>query len=350
MPSASPPISVQALAPGERDQWQALVAASPNATLFHDLDFLAYHPPGRFSFQHLLLRQGETHLAALPGGLVETPEGRVFVSPLGGSAGGPALIPSARLPQVLGMVQALQAHARDQAWAGLDITLPQTVLGHPPQEMVPFALFARGFRLVHRWLCAMLDLESAPAPRYAGLFRKRQAAYVRAAQRKGMTLHEGGVELLPGFLEVFDDTYARHGVRATHSPAEIEYLLTHLTDRVRIFLAMLDGLCTAGVLVFNVTPRVAYTFYICASTARALERGNLFLFAELADRLAERGIRWLDLGPASWDGNFNAGVTYFKESLGCLSHCRNRWSWRTGWTSGPALANRDFLAVGCGRD
>nr|WP_279355911.1 GNAT family N-acetyltransferase [Fundidesulfovibrio agrisoli] len=189
----------------------------------------------------------------------------------------------------------------------------------------------------------MLDLEQADEPRYEALFRKRQATHVRAARRKGMALVEAGAEGLSHFLEVFEDTYARHGVSATHSPQDIAWLLDRLPHRARLYLAMLDGRCAAGVLVFMLTKSVAYTFYICNSTALAEERGMPFLYAELADLLARRGVRWLDLGPACWDGNFNAGVTFFKESLGCVTHCRDRWSWRRSWTGAPALASRNFI-------
>jgi hypothetical protein len=33
--------------------WRAFLHDSNNATLFHDLDFLGYHPPDRYDFRHL---------------------------------------------------------------------------------------------------------------------------------------------------------------------------------------------------------------------------------------------------------------------------------------------------------
>ena len=42
------PLRVEPLRPGEELAWAEFLAASENGTLFHDLQFLAYHPTGRF--------------------------------------------------------------------------------------------------------------------------------------------------------------------------------------------------------------------------------------------------------------------------------------------------------------
>ncbi len=344
MKKGEAPISITPLTPVERPQWQAFLKGSANGTLFHDLDFLDYHPAGRFRFEHLLLRQKGKILALLPGGLVERPEGDVFASPLGGSVGGPVVSDSPGTAKALAMVQVLQEYARERSWAGMDITLPSVLYAGQMTETIPFALFGRGFQLVNRWLCAMLDLGSVPAPIFEHLFHKRRKTFVRASQRKGLKFCAGGVDLLAGFVQVYEDTYERHGLRATHNPEEIRALLIRHPNKTKIYLAMLEGQPTAGVMVFFVRPDIAYTFYLCSSTALAAERGLGFLLAELADLLARQGLRWLDLGPSAWDGNFNAGVTFFKESLGCLTHCRDRWSWRSSWTGGPVMAGLNFIS------
>jgi hypothetical protein len=337
------PIQVRHLAAGERSLWQGFLETSCNATIFHDLDFLDYHPAGRFRFEHLVLSQEGKILAVVPGALVEKDGREIFSSPVGASVGGPALARPPRALQALAMVQALQQYVRDRGLAGMEIVLPPPSWAPHVNEAVGFALFSRGFRLANRWLCQILDLQAAAPPRYESLFHKKRKGFVRASLRKGMSVRSGGADLFPLFLEVFEDTYARHGKQATHSPEEIRHLLQHHPGRIGIHLAMLEGRCAAGVLLFTVRPGVAYTFYICSSTELAAEQGMVLLLAELADRLPETGVRCLDLGPSSWDGNYNAGVTFFKESLGCVAECRDRWSWRTGWTEGPALASQNFF-------
>jgi hypothetical protein len=344
MKSTVAPVEIAPLTPSERPLWQAFLAESANGTLFHDLAFLDYHPADRFRFAHLVLRQKNKILALVPGGLATKEEGEIFVSPLGASVGGPAVAKDLTVLQGLALTQALQAYARERGWAGLELTLPPAFYAQPATDILPFALFGRGFRLANRWLSAMLDLSAASAPRYDHLFSKRQKTYARSLGRKGMEIRLGGVELLPLFLEVFADTYARHGKQATHTPEEIESLLTRHPNEINLALALMEERCAAGVLLFRVAPSVTNTFYICSGRDSSDEKGLVFLLAELADMLAERGIRWLDLGPTCWDGNYNAGVTFFKESLGCATACRDRWIWRAAWTEGPPLAHQNFIS------
>jgi hypothetical protein len=52
------------------------------------------------------------------------------------------------------------------------------------------------------------------------------------------------------------------------------------------------------------------------------------LLAEAAEVLAERGFRYLDLGPSASTMHFNRGVVSFKESLGARAFCRDGWYWK----------------------
>jgi hypothetical protein len=293
------------------------------------LEFLAYHPKDRFRFHHLSVRQQDTLLAVVPGGLAGEAGRPVFTSPLGASTGGPALRAGLGIERVLAVVDALQAHARGQGWGGIEFTIPPAAYAPEFGEAMSFALFCRGFVLKHRWLCPMLPVEPGAGDRYERLFRTRAIGPVRAARRAGVTVEEHGREGLPAFLQVFNDTYTRHGSAATHTPAEIEDLLTRLPDRVRLFIAMRDGTPIGGLMAMLLSSRIAYTFYICSSTEHIKAHGVHAALATLLDWLGDRNYSWLDLGPGAWDGNFNSGVMFFKEGLGAVAHSRDRWIWHS---------------------
>src|ERR1700735_2164905 len=123
MKSTADAISVVPLADHEQ-LWQSFLAHSANGTLFHDLEFLRYHPPGRFRFNHIMLMRGGEPIALIPGGLVGTDKRPIFCSPLGASTGGLVLRAPARVETTLQMVDALQTYARDEGWGGIEITLP----------------------------------------------------------------------------------------------------------------------------------------------------------------------------------------------------------------------------------
>lgn len=327
MSEAEGAFSVAPLQPGEEPLWASLLETSPTATLFHDLEFLGYHPPERFRFHHLIVRRNAKPIALIPGGLVGDAQQPVFASPVGASIGGPALVPGLRAGTVRGLVEALQDHARRQGWRGIEMTLPPALYHPAAADLVGFALFCCGFRLAHRSLCSILPLADGPVECFEQTFLKRQISPVRTARRRGVEVVECGLDGLDRFLAVFDDTYRRHGTAATHSAAEIADLLRRRPDRVRICLAMLDDVAIAGLLVLLLTAQLATTFYICSSTAHAHEHGPATAIAGLMTRLAGAGYRHLDLGPSASDRQVNEGALFFKEGLGAVGHGRDRWLW-----------------------
>ena len=309
--------------------WEEFLVRSANGTLFHDLEFLAYHREGRFQFHHLILKGNGKTVALLPGGLFWTAERPIFCSSLGASIGGLVVAANLRAELALALVEAVQKYAGEQGWAGVEMTLPPPCYSFETAGLIDFALFSQGFRVQHRWLCPIIALETKPQG-FERKFRRQQVSHVCAAQRKGMRGTETGIQGLDDFLKVFRDTYQRHGVAATHTPEEIADLLQRLPDRVRIHLAMLGELPVAGLLVFRLSRTVANTFYICSSKEHANEHGAAFVIADLIDRLSQSGYRYLDFGPSANDQKFNTGVTFFKEGLGASGQCRNRWRWEVG--------------------
>jgi hypothetical protein len=323
------PLTVHAFESRNRRAWQAFIATASNATLFLDLDFLDYHPPGRFQFHHLLVSyHGET-IAVVPGGIVEEPDGIAWKSPVGASVGGPVLAPYLRMLDVVAVIEALQAYARAQQWRRIDITLPPSVYHPTLGDELAFALSRCGFRELHRWLCSLIEvspLRAETTSADAG-FESRQRRTLNAAVRQGATAADGGLDRFDEFIPLFEDTYARLGARPTHTLDEIATLLRRFPDRIWLTLARDGREVTAGFLTMRLTDQVANAFYLCRRNGRLRSAGTLVALATLVDGCATRGIRWLDCGPSISDGHLNAGALLFKEGLGCVGYSRTQWSW-----------------------
>ena len=313
--------------------WAAFVESANDGTLHHELPFLAYHPPDRFRFEHLIVRNAGQIVAVVPGGVVEQNGRSSFVSPLGASVGGP-LTARPLLSETMAIVEALQTHARERGWSGFEFVLGPTAYQRRAADATSFALFALGFRLDERNLSFIVPLDPGTTDAYATLFRKKQAWGVRAATRRGVTISHGGSNLLAPFGELFRETYARHDTTATHSEAEIADLLRRLPGRIEITLAALEGKPVAAILVFRLNDRAAQTIYICSSAEHARENGTVAAFAALIDRLASAGVKALDLGPSASSHRINEGVVFFKEGLGATGQTRDRWSWSVDTPTG----------------
>src|SRR5262249_15842428 len=144
----------------------------------------------------------------------------------------------------------------------------------------------------------------------------------------GVVVSETGVEGLPRFLELLAETYERLQTSPTHTPQEIESLFLRMPENMRIWLADLENTTIAGILIFILNKNICNTFYICNRTSYREFHGVTVLIAELADVLARRGFRYLDLGPSASSAHFNKGVVGFKESLGARAFCRDSWRWK----------------------
>jgi hypothetical protein len=310
--------------PEDATAWKALLADSNNATLFHDLDFLAYHPLGKYDFSHLVALRRSRIDAVIPG--VLSVEG-VFVSPAGASIGGPAVRKSIPVEACLHLVEALQLYCKSAGWRGIEVTLPPPIYHDEPDQGIEFALHVKGFQLIHRSMPLLIPLDRQQGEQYQRLFRQSQRSYVRACRRKGVAVREAGIEGLGAFLELLAQTHARLGSLPTHTPEEIESLLHRLPASMRIWSAHLGDTMIASALMFILNRNICNTFYLCDRAAYREFHGLTVLLAAAAEVLAGRGFRYLDLGPSASSTHFNRGVVSFKESLGAKGFCRDRWRW-----------------------
>src|ERR1700730_11623649 len=311
--------------PEDAAAWKAFLQDSNNGTLFHDLEFLAYHPPGKYDFRHLVALRG-THIeAVMPGAL--SADG-IFVSPAGASIGGPAVKKSLPAEACLHLVEALQLYCKSAGWQGIEITLPPPIYHDEPDQIIEFALHARGFQLVHRSMSLLIPLDHEKSNHYERLFRERQRRYVRANRRRGVAVTESGIDGLRGFLELLEETHARLKAQPTHTPAEIRSLFDRVPSHFRIWSAHLGGIVIASMLLFILNRNICITFYLCDRASHRANHGATVLLAEVIDALGARGYRYLDMGPSASTMHFNHGVVGFKESLGARAFCRDRWRWQ----------------------
>ncbi|MBV9202733.1 MAG: GNAT family N-acetyltransferase [Alphaproteobacteria bacterium] len=315
---------IRPYSPQDAVAWKALLAESNNATLFHDLDFLAYHPPGRHDFRHLVALRRNRIDAVIPGAL--SADG-MFVSTAGASIGGPAVIKSMTAEACLQMVEALQRYCKTAGWQGIEITLPPPVYHDEPDQLIEFALHMRGFQLVHRSMPLLIPLDRENSDDFEQSFRERQRRYVRACRRKGVAVTESDIDGLSGFLELLEETHSRLRSLPTHTPAEIQALLHRVPGHLRIWSAHLGGLVIASTLLFILNRNVCNTFYLCDRASHRSSHGATVLVAEVMNALGKRGYRYLDMGPSASTTHFNHGVVGFKESLGAKAFCRDRWRW-----------------------
>lgn len=312
-------ISVRRFQPKAAQEWDDFAAASNNGTLFHSRKFLAYHPPGRFEDHSLMLYQDRKLVGLLPA----SPQGKgILTSPYGASVGGLVLPPGAGAALVLESVESLQAYASKAGFGGIEMRIGPNVYLVRPDDALPFALAARGFKASHSWMTFIVGLDG-----FAAGFSKSKRYDIKANLQRGLRPRECGAEGLEAFWRLLEDTCSRHDATPTHSKGELETLLSLGPKSVRLFLCAHEGRDIVGVLLFVLNKTVAYTFYICEESGSKGFCGPAVLLDHVFETLAREGFAYADLGPSASDAHFNAGVVFFKEGLGAKGFLRQTWTW-----------------------
>jgi hypothetical protein len=312
----------------DRAEWKRFVERSNNGTLFHDLDFLGYHPPGKFDTQHLVFRRGEV-LALLPASVVVENGNRVLRSPYGASVGGFVLPVGQPAETTIELASRLLDHARDQGCHAVEMRLAPTLYMREPNDHLGFALFAAGFRLIRRWLSPVIPLSADPDAILGGCARSKVRDFHNGL-RKGLRPREAGADRVGEFHRLLMLTWDKHGVAPTHTREDVEELLRRAPGRIRLFLCEYQGQEVAAILVFMLNRKVAYTFYICQDNACRSLRPGTVLVLHVAKALGAEGLAFLDLGPVTFDDfSLNRGLASFKEELGGVGACRDMWRWES---------------------
>lgn len=320
-------ITVKRYQPEQAEEWKKFLAESNNGTLFHDLDFLSYHEAGKFDTHHLMFYQRGKLVSLLPAAIVTEVDGRRFLnSPYGASVGGVVISFRSRLHSVLSILDALKSYVKEIDLDGIEMRISPNIYLIQPNDIVGFGLTLSSFRLTNRWLTFVLPLD-LPVEE---LLSKKKRYDVRSNIKKGLNPREVGIEGLDPFYDLLTETMSRHRSTPTHQKNELMDILKKVPGRIRLFLCAHEGKEIAGVLVFMLNDSAAYTFYICESYEFRNMCGPAVLIAHIIERLAQEGIKYLDLGPSASTTGMNKGVMFFKEGLGANGFCRDLWRWESG--------------------
>ena len=305
----------------EAGEWDRFVDSAFNGTMFHRQDFLGYHPPGRFAFEHLAFLRGARLVALLPGGVVQGE----YRSPLGASFGGFVFPPSLPFRDADAVVKCFLLWCRTREVREVRLTPPMQVYSPGCDEVFENALVYNRFVQYNPLYSSVIDLgrirsaaDLAKTPRYC----------VNHARRKGVVIAED---------EAYGESYAmlvrtKEKFRAvpTHTLQELELLRERLPGRLVLFGARFEGRLIAAQHLFLANRNCALIFYSMHDHEyRGLHAVNLLVEHSIR-WCAQRGMRYLDFGVScdtfspdplepSWS------LLAFKESMGCTGALRRTY-------------------------
>jgi hypothetical protein len=294
---------------GTDPEWDRFVRASRRGTIFHTLKFLSYHPPSRFDFEHLAIKESGRLVCVIPGGRLDMDGRTCYRSPLGASFGGFVFGEAPGLKAVFEAIAAFVEHVKRSGFAAVEITMPPACYYGCEDQVVAFAMTSLGFELRSREATAVVPLEAVETDNLAPSLRRN----LRKAEASGVTVRTG--KSIRPFYDVLARNLAAKGATPTHSADELEGLAGLFPDRILLFEAWLDQGIAGGCFTFICNSTTALAFYICDDPDLRRFRVAEFVLHGCLSWFKQRGYRYLDLGTVSTGGQVNWGLARFKSKF-----------------------------------
>lgn len=294
--------------PQWKETWNRCVRESRNGTFLFQREYMDYHND-RFQDASILFKEGEKILGLLPANWVEA-ESTIY-SHQGLTYGGLILTKKATSAQVLEMIDEMLAFYREQYSAKRLIykPIPYIYSNYPSQEDL-YALWRHSAVLTQRLLSSTVYL---PKPLK---FHHSRTASINRAIRMGLKVKHDA--RLNDFWRVLEDVLMHyHEAHPIHSLREMESLMQHFPNEIRLFTVSNEREDIIAGAVLYVTPQVVHTQYI-ASNDEGRKKGALdFLFNHLITEKF-KNTKYFDLGTCNENNGhvLNQGLIAQKEYLG----------------------------------
>jgi len=305
-------VSVVEYSEAHREAWNGFVAASNNGTVFHNLDFLDYHPRDRFAFRHLMFFHDGELAAVLPGGI----SGRAYRSPLGASFGGFVVNEAIPFPAAVGVAEAFIGWCREQGLSEAVLTPPMQVYHRTFDEAMEYALLYKGFKVHCALYSSVIDFSR---------IRGKEDLSRNTRHRINQSINRGvRIELshdLDAFYPILLENKAKFGAKPTHTLEELKRIEALVPGMMTLCLAYHDHEPVAGQLLFAANPRCVLNFY----TMHRYEHHALHAVNAIVEFglrwCVEHGYRWYDYGVSTDTSSSNPmepswSLVRFKESMG----------------------------------
>jgi hypothetical protein len=316
-------VTVQTIDDKNSQRWGSFISTSNNGTIFHQLDFLAYHQ-GRFydNEHHLVWLKGQELVALMPMGVFTENGGLVAKSPFGASYGGivTSRPPSYSLSRQL--VTSLLEHLRQHGVSEIRMTFPIQACYRQYCATLEFCLLEQGFKLINSDISSLVLLDKADIEN--SIFTSRARNCVRKAKTHGLIakFHEPAAV----FWELMEKTFSRHGTKPTHSSEEWAWLCAHLPEDVWCDVAYLDEKALAGIGHMRINSRVDSSFYLCSDPAYQELQALSFLIGEAILKSQGEGFEAFDFGTSTANMVPRENIFLFKESFGAVGQFRKTYS------------------------
>ncbi len=297
--------AIERYTPDRKNEWDAFVSRSRNATFLFFRDYMDYHAD-RFIDHSLLFRDRQNRITAL---LPASIDRNQLKSHGGLTYGGLLLSDHVTATDMLDMMDALIEYAATRGITDIIYKAIPHIYHTVPSEEDSYALFRHGATVQSVLMSSVVDL-TAPLP-----FNENARRAVRHAAASGVTVSESsGFNRFWSILTTL--LKEKYDTAPVHTLDEITLLHSRFPDNIRLFTAEHDGEIVAGTVIYF-TRTTAHAQYI-ASTPRGRELKALPLLFEYIMKQHCGAVRYFDFGTSNEDAGryLNEGLIRQKCGMG----------------------------------
>jgi hypothetical protein len=317
-------VTVHEYAPENRAEWEEFVEASNNGTMYHKMDFLDYHPEGRFSFYHLMFRRGKKLVGVLPGGLKDN--GTVFWSPVGASYGS-IVTKDISFSLSLEIVDAFMDFCRKKEMKEAFLIPPPLVYSQNYSQHIEYAMLYRKFDFELHYISHSIDLKHGND--FLKYFDKTARKTIHKILReKKITIRES--DDYEAFNKILIDNKARHNVKPTHSLEDMLKLKELMPEKLKLLMVYHGDKAIAGSWLFLTNSKAVLCFYNMLLYEHENLKPIYLVMYETVRWATEMGYGWVDIG-VSQDTSAEDPMTpsqnliYFKERFNSKGMLRSTY-------------------------
>lgn len=298
----------------DRAEWESLVEAGNNGTIFHLRKFLSYHPKDRFIDHSLIFEKKDKPFVLFPAAERIEQGKKILVSHPGSSYGSFVTPVDLSFSDANHLVKTLKAYVKNIGMDGIRLTLPPAIYNRRVSNYIDFSLLSQGFTYAKREVSSILFIEPTIEDQLKK-FRSSHRRAIRKAERSGVMIRQS--DDFASFYQILKKNLSiRHGVTPTHTLEELEKLKALFPDKIHLFGAFFEEKMIAGVVNFICNNDVVLAFYISHDENYQETRALNLLFYNIFEWAIREKVKVFDFGIFTVSGDPNFGLARFKENFG----------------------------------
>lgn len=310
--------------------WEQFVNDSINGTIFHERNFLNYHPESRFSDHSLLFLERGNLKAIFPAATIEKDGLKILKSHPGSSYGGLVIKNNIGIKNAFNLVNSLVEYANDNEFNQIEFRQAEKIFNQAPCDELDFALLHNGFFREAEELSTCYDLTKYKNKKSADIlssFEIKARNKFRQSLKYNLKSKILNYKEVDSFYNLVEQNLKKHNAKPVHSAEDMKFLLSTYPERIKILGIFEYDELIAGYFIFNINQLGWHIFYASINYQKAELRPLNFGFISLVEYVISQGGKYLNYGISTENGGnvINWNLFEFKEAFGGNGIMRTYW-------------------------